>query len=91
MWDARQAYTSSLRAGGGRLWADEHREDVGFNSDHVISTMPLRELICALDPAPPDDVLGAAHRLRYRDFLTVVLIVKRASVFPDNWIYVHAP
>jgi protoporphyrinogen oxidase len=66
-------------------------EDVVFNSDHVISTMPLRELICALDPAPPDDVLGAAHRLRYRDFLTVVLIVKRASVFPDNWIYVHAP
>jgi hypothetical protein len=29
--------------------------------------------------------------LRYRDFLTVVLIVNQPHVFPDNWIYVHDP
>jgi hypothetical protein len=46
--------------------------------------MPLRELIHALEPAPPDQVLRAANALRYRDYLTVVLIMKRASVFPDN-------
>src|SRR5262249_22890107 len=28
---------------------------------------------------------------RHRDFLTVCLIVDRSDVFPDNWIYVHAP
>ena len=55
----------------------------------MISTMPLRELIHALDPAPPDEVLRAANHLRYRDYLTVVLIVNRESVFPDNWIYPH--
>jgi protoporphyrinogen oxidase len=66
-------------------------EAVEFSSDHLISTMPLRELIHALDPAPPDDVLQAANRLRYRDYLTVVLILNRASVFPDNWIYIHSP
>jgi hypothetical protein len=53
--------------------------------------MPLRELIHALDPAPPGNVLRAANALRYRDYLTVVLIVKRATVFPDNWIYIHSP
>jgi hypothetical protein len=53
--------------------------------------MPVRELINALDPAPPDDVLRAANALRYRDYLTVVLMVKRADVFPDNWIYIHSP
>jgi protoporphyrinogen oxidase len=36
-------------------------------------------------------VLAAAGRLRYRDFLTVVLIVDQAEVFPDNWIYIHSP
>ena len=36
-------------------------------------------------------MLRAANRLRYRDYLTVVLIVKRADVFPDNWIYIHSP
>jgi hypothetical protein len=53
--------------------------------------MPLRELIRALDPPPPDAVLKAADYLRYRDYLTVVLIVKRDQVFPDNWIYIHSP
>jgi protoporphyrinogen oxidase len=62
-----------------------------LSADHFISTMPLRRLIQSLDPAPPDRVLEAANRLRYRDYLTAVLIVKREDVFPDNWIYIHSP
>lgn len=56
-----------------------------------ISTMPLRDLIQALDPAPPAAVVDAAKGLQYRDYLTIVLIVNRPDVFPDNWIYVHSP
>lgn len=59
--------------------------------DELISTMPLRQLVRALDPTPPDAVREAAERLRYRDYLAVNLIVARAEVFPDNWIYVHSP
>jgi protoporphyrinogen oxidase len=66
-------------------------EVVEFSGDHLISTMPVRELINALDPPPPDDVIRAANALRYRDYLTAVLMVKRENVFPDNWIYVHSP
>ncbi len=66
-------------------------EQTVFDGEHVISTMPLRELILALDPPPPDRVLQAAKRLHYRDYLTVVLIVNRENVFPDNWIYIHTP
>jgi protoporphyrinogen oxidase len=58
-------------------------------ADQVISSMPLRNLIESLDPKPPDEVLRAAAGLRYRDFITVVLIVNREHVFPDNWIYIH--
>jgi len=72
----------------GRTTAGELAE---FGAEHFISTMPLRELIHALDPPPPDEVIAAANRLRYRDYLTVVLIVKREDVFPDNWIYIHSP
>ena len=53
--------------------------------------MPLSELIRCLDPAPPPEVQEAAKRLRYRDYLTVVLIVDREDLFPDNWIYIHSP
>ncbi len=60
-----------------------------YSGDHFVSTMPLRELIHSLSPAPPDEVLEAANRLRYRDYLTVVLIVNRENIFADNWIYIH--
>jgi protoporphyrinogen oxidase len=59
--------------------------------DHVISTMPMRELVRALCPAAPDGMRRAADGLRYRDFLTVALIVKDRNVFDDNWIYIHEP
>jgi protoporphyrinogen oxidase len=64
---------------GGRLW----------RGDHFISSMPIRELINALDPAPPDYLRGAADDFSYRDFLTVALMVRGRNLFPDNWIYVH--
>lgn len=67
------------------------REVQEFGGDHFISTMPLREMVQALDPIAPAEVLHAANSLRYRDYLTVVLIVKRDNIFPDNWIYIHSP
>ena len=66
-------------------------EMMKLSADQIISSMPLRNLIESLDPAPPDEVLEAAAGLRYRDFITVVLIVDREYVFPDNWIYIHSP
>ncbi len=55
------------------------------------STMALNDLIDRFDPAPPLDVVKAAGGLRYRDFITVVLIVDIADVFDDNWVYIHSP
>ncbi len=56
-----------------------------------ISSMPLREVIQKFKPAVPDEVLEAANNLRYRDFLTVALIINKPDLFPDNWIYIHDP
>jgi protoporphyrinogen oxidase len=58
---------------------------------HFLSTLPIRDLIRAMSPSPPLEVIQAAQALKYRDFLTVVLIVDRAETFPDNWIYIHEP
>ena len=59
--------------------------------DHLVSSMPLGELVLALDPPAPGPVQDAAHRLGHRDFLTVALVVPERRSFPDNWIYVHSP
>jgi protoporphyrinogen oxidase len=64
-----------------------HVERVGARS--VLSTMPLRQLVRALSPAAPAEVIAAADRLNYRDFITVALIIDTPNLFPDNWIYVH--
>ncbi len=55
----------------------------------AISTIPLRHLVQTLNPPLPAGILRAAGRLKHRAFITVALIVRRAHLFPDNWIYVH--
>ncbi|MEX5709711.1 NAD(P)/FAD-dependent oxidoreductase [Parafrankia sp. FMc6] len=60
-------------------------------ADHVISSMPMSTLLTSMDPPPPAHVLDAANDLRYRDYLTVALIVPEEFSFPDNWIYIHDP
>src|SRR6266540_1706905 len=48
-----------------------------YTARHVISSAPLS--------------LFQARALRYRDFLTVALMVNKPDLFPDNWIYIHDP
>lgn len=62
-----------------------------FKGSSFINTMPVGKLLEKLCPLPPEEVLEAAKKLKYRDFLTVALIVNRSDVFPDNWIYIHDP
>jgi protoporphyrinogen oxidase len=66
-----------------------HREII--RGTHFISSMPVTEFIKKLDPPAPPAVLHAAQKLKYRDFLTVCLIVNQPDLFPDNWIYIHDP
>lgn len=54
-----------------------------------ISSMPMQELVRKMKPEPPAEVKAAADKLGYRDFLTVSLIVNKADLFQDNWIYIH--
>ena len=68
---------------------DDREHEVRGRS--FISTMPVRELIEKMSPPPPDSILEAARSLRYRDFVTVALVVDQPDLFPDNWIYVHDP
>jgi len=59
--------------------------------EHFINSMAVRELIHAFDPPPPQEVIDAADRLKYRDFLIVTLMLNHSDPFPDNWIYIHSP
>ena len=56
-----------------------------------ISSMPVTEFIHRLNPPAPEPIQKAARALKYRDFLTVCLVVNKDNLFPDNWIYIHEP
>jgi protoporphyrinogen oxidase len=80
---------------GGRVRKVVTRDAAGELEEHVgsdfISSIPIRDLVAKLEPPAPQPVRRAAEGLSYRDFITVALMVDRAQVFPDNWIYVHDP
>jgi protoporphyrinogen oxidase len=58
---------------------------------YVISSLPLRTTVGIASPEAPAEVRDAARGLRYRDFLTVLLVLSEKEIFPDNWIYIHEP
>jgi protoporphyrinogen oxidase len=76
-----------------QVWTIEATKQTGetekFTAWHVVSSAPLSELVNKITPKP----ISALHAraLKYRDFLTVALMVKKADLFPDNWIYIHDP
>jgi protoporphyrinogen oxidase len=62
-----------------------------LTAEHVISSAPMRELARGLSPSISERAKRAAEGLKYRDFLTVMLILKDRKMFDDNWIYIHDP
>ena len=90
-----QTPVTKVRHADGRATSVAARHADGSTTDypcsHVVSSMPIPLLLKAMDPAPPPEVLAAADGLKFRDFLTVALVVPEADGFPDNWIYIHDP
>jgi len=62
-----------------------------IEADHVISSAPIPQLLDGLNPRPSPTALEAAAALRYRDFLTVAVMLPDRGLFDDNWIYIHDP
>ena len=61
---------------------------------HLLSTMPIKDLVQASAAAWPEDVRTIAGALSYRDFITVGLLYPRSAIprqLDDNWIYIQEP
>ena len=81
-WDeTRKLWTIGVLCGDGR------RET--YVARNLVSSAPVRDLMARLSPTPLS--LLHARELKYRDFLTVVLIGRTARELPDNWVYIHDP
>ncbi|MEI7579729.1 MAG: NAD(P)/FAD-dependent oxidoreductase [bacterium] len=90
---------------GGKIIMDEKVIEINYNknqrfiiktlkgkileSDYLLSTMPLKELVQVLKPIPPKEILNSAKALIFRDFITVALMFNNDDFPLDNWIYTH--
>ncbi|MWV26489.1 NAD(P)/FAD-dependent oxidoreductase [Aurantiacibacter rhizosphaerae] len=74
--------------GGWRMTASaEDGGKVVIRAKDAISSAPMRQLAARMHPLPETTL--EASNLKYRDFLTVALMIKSEDLFPDNWIYIH--
>ncbi len=80
--------------------SEHHKSRV--NCDFLLSSMPLKDLICSIEGIEiPQQIIKAASTLPYRDFITVGLLVDKLKIrnttkletfknrIPDTWIYVQ--
>jgi len=58
--------------------------------DHIISSMPLSLMVSRLPEVSPQ-VKEAALSLDFRNTILVYLNIDDPDLFPDNWLYIHAP
>lgn len=71
-----------------------------FAGDFFFSTMPIKELVRALQVEVPENIFQISEGLLYRDFITVGLLLNEikvkdnettARLIKDNWIYIQEP
>jgi protoporphyrinogen oxidase len=75
----------------GSVWVRTNGSVNEYRVDGVLSSIPLGSLVLSLEPAPPEEVVAAARRLRYRNLCLVALVIDHEQPFPDNWVYIHDP
>lgn len=81
---------SSIRLEGNQVLGVVTENGEEINARHVISTMPLTNLILGIQ-STPETVTQAARQLRFRNTILVYLNVEGDNLFPDQWLYIHDP
>ena len=54
---------------------------------HLISSMPITELVSILEPQAPNEISDAVKNLRFRSHVSFFITLDRPYVFREQWIY----
>jgi len=101
-WRVAEIHVNTGSDGVDRVTSVEAIDPAGqrieIAGDYFFSTMPIRELLRAMDADIPQDIRAIADGLMYRDFITVGLLVDKllitesdGSQIKDTWIYIQEP
>ena len=62
-------------------------EYITYECKRIISSAPMRDVVKNI--YPPLSSKNMATNLKYRDFITVAVMIDKRPNFDDNWIYIH--
>ncbi len=97
------ASVKKLHKDGNKLTGVTYVQDgkeITLNGDHIISSMPVRELVAGMNDVPADPARIAAG-LPYRDYMTLGVLIPKlnlenkttmktvGNIVPDCWVYVQ--
>lgn len=60
-------------------------------TDFVVSTLPIDDVVRMMEPRLPEDILSSAKSFKYRNVVLVVLFLKKSSVTEAATIYFPDP
>ncbi len=86
-----QAAVTRIRHRDGRVMAIEISGRESLETNQVISSIPLSELIELLEPHPPETIVSAARRLRFRSLILAALFLDRPRVTANASLYFPDP
>lgn len=66
-------------------------DKINITAEHFFSSIPLSNFFYMLNPPESTEIVDAVNMLRYRDHITVDLLVGKQNLFSDQWMYVHSP
>lgn len=85
------SYPVKIFHNGNRITAviidSDKQKNITYEPGHVISSIPITELVALLEPQAPVDILYSVKKLRFRSHLCIFITIDRPSVFLDQWIY----
>jgi len=82
----------SLKFLGPGDWVVEYRKGEHVHTiraTDVVSTLPLTHLVRMIDPPCSDELKEMAKSLRFRDLITVTVMLRKPQVTSDTWLYLH--
>jgi len=87
----RSSRITAVRHNGKRIQAVEVNAGRTVETDEVVSSLPLDRFVRMLIPAPPQDVLRLADRLRFRNLVLVAIFLDTESITEAATVYFPAP
>jgi protoporphyrinogen oxidase len=69
--------------------ADGKKKEI--KAKHFFNSAPLAHFFQKLQPRDSDEINNSVARLKYRDHISVDLLINKEHLFFDQWIYIHSP